>query len=329
MHSVVQLFILTLKRMFKIILLLTMMGVSTIGLGQEIIFADTITQHHILVNGTNISMIPPESFKQSDNFKGFQNPEDQTSMIMLMEIPGPFSEVGKAFNGKMLKTKGMKLLNKQEIKIASYDGYLIDLTQNVNGLTYSKNILVFGNETFSTMVNGIYLLDSIKLEEKIKASVLTTFVDFNLQAEPRKALDYTIDESVGKMQFKSVIGNGMLLNRDLKTPTESKDKATLITDKSFEKPDIQNKKVFCMSRLKKYPDDYSLIIEQGINEIQLDGLNGYELFAKNNDAENEELYQVILFNDDGGYFLFVGTYLKGSETAVEDIKRIIKTFKRK
>ena len=34
------------------------------------------------------------------------------------------------------------------------------------------------------------------------------------------------------------------------------------------------------------------------------------------ETENEEMYQVILFDDGGGYYLFSGTYLKGSKNAL-------------
>jgi hypothetical protein len=86
--------------------------------------------------------------------------------------------------------------------------------------------------------------------------------------------------------------------------------------------------LFCISRLKKYPDDYSVIPSKGINEIELDNLKGFELFAKNNDKENEEMYQVILFDENGGYYLFIGTYEIGSEQAISDIQNIIRTFER-
>lgn len=93
--------------------------------------------------------------------------------------------------------------------------------------------------------------------------------------------------------------------------------------------EIENKKLFCISRLKKYQDDYSVIPGKGINEVEIDNLKGYELFAKNNDKDDEEMYQVILFDEGGGYFLFVGTYLPNSHQAIADIRNIIKTFKRK
>lgn len=165
--------------------------------------------------------------------------------------------------------------------------------------------------------------------EKIKESILTTVLDTKIENNPRKALNYSINENIGSLKFNAVIGNGMLFNRDLKIPTQSFDKATLLTDKSFANFEIENEKLFCVSRLKKYPDDYSMISSKGINEIEIDNLKGFELFAKNNDKKNEEIYQVILFDENGGYFLFVGTYLTKSEKAFSDIKNVIQTFKRK
>ncbi|WP_299704017.1 hypothetical protein [uncultured Pontibacter sp.] len=311
----------------KIKLTTLLLSISLIGFGQSP--PKEKSENHIQIKGTNIFMIPPFSFEPSSNFKGFQNSKDQTTMIMVMEIPGPYSEVSKGFNSEMLKTKGMELKSLKKVKVADYDGLLIELDQSANGLIFSKQILIYGNNKSSTLINGVYQKDSLQLGKRIEESILTTFVDSELESNPREALNYKLDENAGSLKFHSVIGNGMLFNRDLKTPTESVDKATLITDKSFSNIEISNKKLFCISRLKKYPEDYSVITSKGINEIVLDDLKGFELFAKNNDRESEEMYQVILFDDNGGYYLLVGTYLAGSKNAITDIRKVIETFKRK
>lgn len=311
----------------KIRITALLLSFSQFGFGQEL--PKEKSENHIQIKGTNIFMIPPTSFESSSNFKGFQNPNDQTSMIMAMEIPGPYSEVSKGFNSEMMQKQGMELKTKKEIKVAEFDGLLLELDQSANGMTFSKQIIIYGNEKSSTLINGVYIKDSLQLGKKIKESILTTFVDSKTESNPREALNYSLNENVGSLKFKAVLGNGMLLNRDLKTPTESVDKATLLTDKSFAIVEIKNEKLFCISRLKKYPDDYSVIPSKGINELEIDNLKGFELFAKNNDKENEEMYQVILFDQNGGYYLFVGTYVTGSEKAISDIKNVIQTFKRK
>lgn len=287
------------------------------------------TEDHILVKGTNINMIPPKDYIESANFKGFQNPNDQTSMIMIVEIPGPFNEISKGFNAEMLATQGMKLISKKETSINEFKGYIIDLEQDANGLTYAKNILIYGDDKSTTIINGVFLKNSKETEIIIKESINSAVIDNEVKVNPREALDYALDENIGSLVFVNVIGNGFLFNRDGKTPTQSDDKATLITDKSYGKTKITNNKLFCVSRLKKYPNEYQIIDKKGVNEIEIDGLKGYQLYAKKLNAENELLYQVILFQEDGDYYIFIGTYLEEKENAINDIQKIIMTFKRK
>lgn len=310
----------------KVRITLLLLSISVVVFGQEL--PKEKTENHKRINGTNILMVPPVTFEKSENFKGFQNPTDQTSMIMAMVIPGPFLESTKGFNSKLMKSKGIKLKVKKDIKVGWYDGFFVELEQPANSVIYSKYILVFGDEKSTTLINGVFLKDSSELGERIRQSILSTYIDSNLNVNPRESLNFTINENVGSLKFKAVVGNGILFNRDLKTPTESIDKATLIVEKSFAKMEIENKKFFCISRLKKYPDDFSIILDKGINEIEIDDLKGYELFARNNDKLEEEMYQVILFDENGTYFIFFGTYLKGSESAITDIQNVIKSFKR-
>ena len=104
----------------------------------------------------------------STNFKGFSNPVDQTAMIMVTEIPGPYTEVNKGFNTDILKTKGMELKTKKRIKVAAYNGLLIELEQAANGSVFTKHILIYGDEKSTTLVNGAYLKDTFLLGELIK-----------------------------------------------------------------------------------------------------------------------------------------------------------------
>jgi len=304
-----------------------LLTISLSGFSQEL--PKEKSGNHIHIEGTNIFMIPPSTYESSTNFKGFQNPYDQTSMIMTMEIPIPYSEVTKGYTTEMLKTRGKELKTKKEIKVANFNGLLIELDQPANELVFSKQILIYGDETSSTLINGVFLKDSIQLGKKIKESILSTFINIEVKSNPREALSYSLNENAGGLQFLSVVGNGMLFNRDLKTPTESDDKATLIADKSFAQAEINDHKQFCISRLKNYPEDYSVIPTKAINDIEIDGLKGYELFAKNNDTAYENMYQVILFDDEEGYYLFVGMYVATSEKAITNIKDIILTFSRK
>ena len=314
-------------RFFLVALLL----ITQLCMAQELLLPEAASEAHVQVPGTAVFLVPPPNFEPSDNFKGFQSPVDQTSMIMVMEIPGPFQEVSAGFTEENLAPRGMKLQNREEVELYGYPGFWIDLEQEANGMVFSKHILVYGDSSQTTMINGVFLADSSWTGMHIQKSVLSTFIDIQAKEDPRSTLDYTLDESLTGFQFVSVIGNGMLFNRDGKIPTESKDQANLVTDKSFQQLDITDPKQFCYARLNQYPDKYLPSEKWEIKEVEIDGLQGFELFAQRADENPELAYQVILFPEEGGYFLFFATYLPGPDQGgtEEDIQNLVYSFERK
>ena len=250
-----------------------------------------------------------------------------------MKIPGPISKTTAGFNAERLETEGMLLKDKKAITIGPYEGYLMQVDQvaDSNGNVFSKYFLIYGDESATVLINGIYLQEDTERGKLIEQSILSTYVDTELTADPRAALLYDLDETLGGLQFHSVIGNGMLFNRDLKTPTESPDKAALIVDQSFAEMEITEREAFCLQRLAQYSDPYILDEKKGkgIKPVIIDGLSGYELHATKVGDESEALYQVILFVDEGGYFIFNGIYQTDFPEAYQDIRSIIMSFHQK
>lgn len=312
--------------MNKAILILFVSFITQIMFSQKINNFDSPSENHSLVEGTSIYLISPKDFIKSTSFIGFKHPNNKTSMIMIMEIPGPFKDIVKGFNKQSMEGSGMNLISKKEVTINQYNGLLINIEQDSNGLTYSKYLLVYGNDKSTTMINGIFLKDSTEDAVLIKESINSVVIGNSDNTDPRASLDFSVNEKLGNLIFTSMIGKGLLLNRDGKTPTESDDKATLIINKSFSNLKIDDKKSFCISRLEELPYHYNLIDESKITDIEINNLKGFALFAKSPKYKNELLYQVILFKENGGYYIFVGTYVEQSEKALNDIKKVINSF---
>ncbi|MGL5005729.1 MAG: hypothetical protein ACRDAM_22600, partial [Casimicrobium sp.] len=73
----------------------------------------TYAQTPVRVSGTAISIAPPEGFRASTRFSGFEHGEVQAS-IMITELPGPYSEVGKMLVPEQLSKQRMTLIEKSE-----------------------------------------------------------------------------------------------------------------------------------------------------------------------------------------------------------------------
>ncbi|MEO0899894.1 MAG: hypothetical protein AAFY71_26005 [Bacteroidota bacterium] len=288
-----------------------------------------LTPAHQQVPGTNIFINPPSGFAPSSNFKGFQDYSKPGTAIMINSLPAPMSQVAKGFTAEMLATRAMTLIQKTVISINGIDQYFVQLEQEANGIVFSKTILLFGDENKTVIINGICPKDSTRLIKEIATSVRTTHVKEDIDSDPRAALDFTLDEKVGNLQFISVLGNGMLFNRDKKMPTESPDRVNFIVDRSYNQEVISDQQAFCKRRLSSYPDPFVMDTNYGLKAVKLDGLSGYELYGTNSNKPEEAFYQLILFPSKGGYYIFLGTFKKGIAQAKQDILKVVATFKRK
>lgn len=311
------------------ILLLLLCSLTIPSFAQSVNDYEAPTKAHQLIPGTNVYVIPPTGFSVSENFTGFQNPEDPTSMVMVMSIPGPFAAVSGGFNEEMMAARGMRLQEKQTITVNRMAGLYLEMDQDAQGMTFTKSILVYGNEQETTMINGVSLKDSVSLAEAIRESIRSTVIDEATETDPRAELKFTIDETAGNLQFISVMGNAILCNRDGLTPTESKDGLNFMVDRSFNDAPIPDQKGFCLRRLNTLPGEYKLMSDEYPSPVQLDELDGYELFAVDKADKKKITHLTILFEEDGGYFILMATYKKGAKQAIADVRAIMDTFRRK
>ena len=104
----------------------------------------------------------------------------------------------------------------------------------------------------------------------------------------------------------------------------------MIVGGSIAKVISQNQQKYAEERLKKLPGGEQCVIKE-INEVNIDGLKGYEIIADGKTKDNmpELVYQLMLFNDKGDYYIIVGQTGEDFPKYVELYRKISKTFKRK
>jgi PsbP-like protein len=307
----------TLQNM-KIRLLLSLLLSGQIAFGQ----AEKLTK----VSGTKCSLIPPSGFVAATTFSGFQNTETGVS-IMINELPVPYQSLVDGFTADALKTRGMTLISKQTIDFNNSKATLINVTQPANGTTYIKQMLIFGDSKGTVLVNGIYPEASKEIEVKIKDALLSTVYNTSQNDNPLDAATFTIDISDTDFKLIKYMSGSLLYSTDGKIPTEE---PTLIVGNSIAKVPTQNQKKYAEERLKKLPGGEQNVIKE-IKEITIDNISGYEIVAdgKTKDDKSELVYQVMLFNDKGDYYIIVGQAKEEFQKNLETFKKIIKTFKRK
>lgn len=313
--------------MTKTILTTFLLSICLTACGQKKI-ENKLTEEHQNIKGTKISLIPPKGFTDGLNFLGLQQVESGSS-IMIVDIPGPYSETSAGINKENLLSKGVEVSKTENLTINGLPAIFVTGIQNAYGNVYTKFILVFGTDKETIMINGVYPENLKKVGNEIKKSMLTVFYEADKKINPFDALDYTIDVSATKLKFGQSMSNSLIFSVDGQVPTASSDKTNLIVAKSFSEITQEDKKLFSLNRLKQIPIEIENI--EYTNEVIIDGISGYEIYAKGKDkksGETENIYQVILFSDKLYYILF-GTTNDETDKSIEEIKQAVKTFKRK
>lgn len=283
------------------------------------------TEKHIKVEGTKCSLIPPDGFEKVNNFSGFQHTETGSS-IMVTELPAPYQMLVESFTPEALKGKGMNLISKNEINFKQSKAMMYYVSQSASGTTYLKQILMFGDDKKTIMINGIYPEASKSIEEKIKESLLSTIYDESQSENPLEAVSFSIDVSGTEFKLIKYLSGSLLYSTDGKIPTE---KPTLIVGNSISKTLPEDQQKFAEERLKKLPGADEAAI-RNINPISVDGMNGYEIVADSQkDNTPQQIYQSMLFDNEGSYYIIVGQTKENFGHYLKQYQKITKTFKRK
>ena len=110
---------------------------------------------------------------------------------------------------------------------------------------------------------------------------------------------------------------------DGKMPTESEDKANFMAGKSLGKVLVPNPRKDALNRLKKLDE----VEPEEVNEIEIDGLKGYEIVAYKADKQ-ELIYQVMRLEEEH-YYIMVGLAETDFEENIREFRRLDQRFKLK
>ncbi len=312
---------------FLIGLPLTVLGQIENEKGKQI--NNELNESYVSIPATKVSLIPPEGFTPAINFNGFEQAKNNSS-IMVVEVSSPFDKISKGFTEEGLKSRGITMRSKEDLIVNGYKGVFITSEQFAYGSTFLKYILVFGNDTSTIIINGMYPKDFQELGDEIKTSILSVVYEPGKETDPLESMNFEIDVSSTKFQFATMISNSLLFTVDGLVPTQSDDKTILIVGTSSGKILVEDEKQFAIDRMKEYPS-FVKVESENINSITIDDVSGYEIVSYGQDdktGEPEMVYQIMLFSDNL-YYLIVGIAKDNFEENLEIFRTVSKTFKRK
>jgi len=281
------------------------------------------------VTGTKCSMAPPKGFIPGVGFSGFQQAESGASIIVA-EFPAPYKQLVSGFNGNALKSQGITLVQSRDTEFEGKTATVMLVTQVVNNTNYFKHILLFGDSSYTVMVNGIYPEASSNLEAEIKKAMFSVKYNPIQTVNGEQTAEFKIDIKKSDLKFASFMQGSLIYTSDGKMPPETENKSMIIVGSSFQNVSVENRKEYCLKRVKSLPYGEKNVVEE-ITPITINNIEGFELTAYGFDKENNKqlTYQVILFTETGSYYIILASAESDFEKYLLGFKEVARSFERK
>ncbi len=299
---------------------------------------DRLDGARVHIPGTALTMVPPPGFVPSERFRGFESVEHFGASIMVVATPAPYAEATAGFDESPLAAAGMELLGRDPIRVSGVRGLRLDVAQAVEGLRFRKTVLAFGDATATTIVNASWLDDdddatAVAVAPLIAASLATLEFDATRAADPRMAdprgaLGFTIDETLGRLRQAAVVGTGLLINRHGRIAPDEADQTAVLVDRSHSAPAIEDKALFVELRMRQLPGNWHRAPGAQAEAVTYGGLDGYRVRAIDEASAREEAATIaVVYEPAGGYYVLMGMYSLGDEVGRADAERVMGSFR--
>ena len=239
----------------------------------------------------------PKGFEEA-SFVGFGNPTNKC-VLLARKLPAPFHA---SFDKHADSLQKAKILSREKVTVDGLQGVLLHTEKSVpdgEGTIIRRQWdCVFGDGKESTLVSGVYYQDLPPIvAASLRAAVLSTKRDNSPPPKPGDRQSFTL-QAPTTLKLVDESWKYYAYTEDGKVPTKSVD-SPILSAGNFPKEfqPASNRREFAEELLRGERGLEKFEIKT-CEEITLDGLPGYELFANAVLAKSQKpvvLYYVVLF----------------------------------
>jgi len=153
---------------------------------------------------TRVSIKIPSGYKIMNTITGLQN--SKSEMIMIVDMVGnDFYTSTKNFTKDKFGMQGITVYDFYDTIVSGFDAKI--MVANSDDIKFNSISLVFGDTTFSTMINSIHNSNDKQLENKIKETLLSIKYNKNKEINPYENIFFSIDTTSTSFKLQGFSGN--------------------------------------------------------------------------------------------------------------------------
>ncbi len=233
---------------------------------------NTRTANQVNIPGTRVYMTTPAGFKFSPELIGFR--KGDFAMITVYDMVGGNYNTNIAqFTKQELESKGIKVYEYKNVTVDGFPGRFIHVQGQPGRQTYD---LIFGDNTFSTMVMAAFPALDQKAAADIIHSMNSIYYDTSKKIDPTAIAGFTVNDSMSPFKFRQFSANVFLYTPGGKEIKGSEDAPmVIISQVPRDQADSDAKSVATL--LLSQVQNYGLSSPE-MKNISMNSLNGYDTF---------------------------------------------------
>jgi TonB family protein len=297
------------------------------------IFSFAQPVNHVRIPKTGFYLIPPAGFETASGFGGLQD-TSTGSLIMVNEIFGvSFVRLEEGMSAHALHERNTPMRSKKSVHVFNGEATLITVTENVDGITNCKQMLLLGDHRMSILVTGICVDTMEEMKEKIKKSMLSLIYQPASITDLLERVRFNIQIPSSQFRLARYLNGGLFYTEDGRLPTKGPYMMT-----SSWVTDVRDRKQICLDQLKTLSDGESLLVKD-VRTIRIADMPGYEILAEHKgDSGASTLYfqtvlfdstsEAVLVNENARVYSVIGVATENPDENISRFRYIAGTLRR-
>ncbi|AYB31922.1 hypothetical protein [Chryseolinea soli] len=272
------------------------------------------------LEGTPVRLVPPPGFKPAPALGGLQH-ASKRSAIMALELPSTFQEAAAEIVSDTLAKQGIRLLERQDVKIQNKTGVLYKIGRLTNGANIEQWMLLLPYDQATISVTGTYVkTDEKELAAGIKAALLSVQLDARAT---HAALPFSVRVK-GLRQAKVLPGPSVVYTEQGDWNNASLQSLSFFAGSSDRMIGWGAEETARSQFQEMCPT--CMLAESSIAHVSVDSLDGVELWGYT--PAKKLKYEMVLF-DTSKFFVMIGTADSLQAEMLAHYKEASRTFARK
>ena len=260
--------------------------------------------------GSRVGLTPPEGFSASETFRGFDDKQNGSAILILELPPQAYAEVSKAMTTDGLKKQGVIIEKKENITLKNGKGVFLAGRQEANGEKLRKWILIAESKNLTAIVTALVPDNPKRVYSDAAVRDALTSLDVRDSvpiAEQVGLLPFKLDD-FAKLRVFRVEPNTVFLTDGPKDSTDATEQPLLVVSAAAGGPtENGQREVFARNLFAGIPG-YKDVQVVSTDTIRLSGVQTHQLMAEGKDAKtgaDVKFVQWLRFGN-GAFVRFLG-----------------------